>query len=107
MITFPDPPPFPTMPLNTPDRRLMAMPAYLGGSFGTFGVKWYGSNVANRERGLPCSILMFMLGRRHRSTACADVGQPALGLPTGAVPGVVPVCWPVPTPGPSALPDRA
>ena len=53
MITFPDPPPFATMPRNTPDRRLMAMPAYLGGSFGTFGVKWYGSNVENREKGLP------------------------------------------------------
>ena len=31
----------------------MAMPAYLGGKFDMAGVKWYGSNVGNREKGLP------------------------------------------------------
>ena len=61
LILFPEDSPFPTMPKPTPDRRMMAMPAYLGGRFGTSGVKWYGSNIANRERGLPRSILMFIL----------------------------------------------
>ena len=31
MISFPDNPEFPNMPKNGPDRRFMAMPAYLGG----------------------------------------------------------------------------
>ncbi|WP_392386601.1 hypothetical protein [Marinomonas primoryensis] len=61
MITFPDESPFPTMPKPTADRRLMAMPAYLGGNFQTSGVKWYSSNIANREKGLPRSILMLIL----------------------------------------------
>ena len=61
MMTFPDFSPFPAMPRNTADRRFMAMPAYLGGSFGTTGVKWYGSNVDNRAKGLPRSILVFVL----------------------------------------------
>src|SRR6476646_7447352 len=56
-ISFPQNPTFPNMPRHTPDRRFMAMPAYLGGRFGTTGVKWYGSNIANREKGLPRSIL--------------------------------------------------
>ena len=34
MISFPDNPEFPNMPKNGPDRRFMAMPAYLGGKFG-------------------------------------------------------------------------
>lgn len=41
MVTFPDTSPFPNMPLNGPDRRFMAMPAYIGGSFDSVGVKWY------------------------------------------------------------------
>ena len=32
MIMFPDDPKFPGMPKNGPDRRFMAMPAYLGGN---------------------------------------------------------------------------
>ena len=41
LILFPENSPFPNMPKPTPDRRFMAMPAYLGGNFGTTGVKWY------------------------------------------------------------------
>ena len=33
MIMFPDDPQFPGMPKNADDRRFMAMPAYLGGSY--------------------------------------------------------------------------
>lgn len=61
MVKFPKTSPFPGMPLDGPDRRYMAMPAYLGGSYHMCGVKWYGSNAANRERGLPRSILMLAL----------------------------------------------
>ncbi|MGE3798630.1 MAG: ornithine cyclodeaminase, partial [Thermomicrobiales bacterium] len=61
MIRFPRNPAFPGMPADGPDRRFMAMPAYVGGRFGTTGVKWYGSNVENRAHGLPRSIHMFTL----------------------------------------------
>ena len=62
MVYFPDNiKHFPGMPKDGPDRRFMCMPAYLGGKFHVAGVKWYGSNVENREKGLPRSILMVTL----------------------------------------------
>ena len=39
MIMFPDDPKFPGMPKNGPDRRFMAMPAYLGGKHQLAGMK--------------------------------------------------------------------
>ena len=89
MITFPDESPFPTMPKPTADRRLMAMPAYLGGDFQTCGVKWYGSNIANREKGLPRSILMFILNDIETGAPLAYMSANLLSAyRTGAVPGV-------------------
>ena len=89
MITFPDESPFKTMPKPTADRRLMAMPAYLGGDFQTCGVKWYGSNIANREIGLPRSILMFTLTDVVTSAPLAYMSANLLSAyRTGAVPGV-------------------
>lgn len=89
MITFPDESPFPTMPKPTADRRLMAMPAYLGGDFQTCGVKWYGSNIANREKGLPRSILMFMLSDIDTGAPLAHMSANLLSAyRTGAIPGV-------------------
>lgn len=89
MITFPATSPFPNMPVDGPDRRFMAMPAYLGGSFDLAGMKWYGSNTANRERGQPRSIHVFVLNDK-------DTGAPLMVMSanllsayrTGAVPGV-------------------
>ena len=49
MVSFPDISPFPNMPVNGPDRRFMAMPAYLGGEYDMAGMKWYGSNVDFRD----------------------------------------------------------
>ncbi|MCQ2420045.1 MAG: tyramine oxidase subunit B, partial [Clostridia bacterium] len=88
-IAFPDEPQFEGMPANGPDRRFMAMPAYLGGRFHIAGEKWYGSNIVNPSRGLPRSILMVMLND-------VDTGEPvalcsgnlASAIRTGAVPGV-------------------
>ena len=40
IVVFPESSPFPDMPKPTPDRRFMAMPAYLGGRFRTAGMKW-------------------------------------------------------------------
>ncbi|MFT4230994.1 MAG: tyramine oxidase subunit B [Microbacterium sp.] len=89
MVTFPADSPFPGMPEPTPDRRFMAMPAYLGGSFGTTGCKWYGSNIANRERGLPRSILMFMLNDTDTGAPLALMSANLLSAyRTGAISGV-------------------
>ena len=89
MIMFPENSPFPKMPRNTADRRFMAMPAYLGGSFGTTGVKWYGSNIANREKGLPRSILMFILNDTDTGAPLAFMSANLLSAyRTGAIPGV-------------------
>lgn len=89
MVTFPENSPFSTMPKPTADRRLMAMPAYLGGSFCTAGVKWYGSNIANREKGLPRSILMFTLSDANTGAPLAHMSANLLSAyRTGAVPGV-------------------
>ncbi|GAB2602067.1 tyramine oxidase subunit B [Nitrincola alkalisediminis] len=89
LITFPDTSPFPSMPKPTADRRLMAMPAYLGGDFQTCGVKWYGSNIANREKGLPRSILMMILNDIDTGAPLAFMSANLLSAyRTGAIPGV-------------------
>ena len=89
MITFPETSPFPNMPTHSADRRFMAMPAYLGGRFGTTGVKWYGSNIANKEKGLPRSILMFILNDADTGAPLAFMSANLLSAyRTGAIPGV-------------------
>ncbi len=88
-VSCPDESQFPNMPKPTADRRLMAMPAYLGGDFQTCGVKWYGSNIANRERDLPRSILMFILTDIETSAPLAYMSANLLSAyRTGAIPGV-------------------
>ena len=89
MVLFPKESPFPDMPKATADRRFMAMPAYLGGRFRTAGVKWYGSNVENREKGLPRSILMFVLNDADTGAPLAFMSANLLSAyRTGAIPGV-------------------
>lgn len=89
VVVFPENSPFPSMPKPTPDRRFMAMPAYLGGRFGTAGMKWYGSNIANRDKGLPRSILMFVLNDADTGAPLAFMSANLLSAyRTGAVPGV-------------------
>lgn len=88
-LVFPKESPFPNMPLAGPDRRFVAMPAYLGGRFDVCGNKWYGSNAANTEKGLPRSVLTLVLNDR-------DTGEPLSFMSanlissarTGAVPAV-------------------
>ena len=87
VVVFPESSPFPTMPKPTPDRRFMAMPAYLGGRFGTAGMKWYGSNIENRDKGLPRSILMFILNDADTGAPLALMSANLLSAyRTGAVP---------------------
>lgn len=89
MITFPEDPEFDGMPKDGPDRRFMAMPAYLGGRFGTTGVKWYGSNTENRQKGLPRSVHVFVLNDRDTGAPLALMSANLLSAyRTGAVPGV-------------------
>jgi len=89
MVNFPDNPEFPNMPKNGPDRRFMAMPAYLGGEFDMVGMKWYGSNVENRKKGLPRSILMLTLNDKDTGAPLAHMSANILSAyRTGAVPGV-------------------
>lgn len=88
-IVFPEDTPFENMPTAGPDRRFVAMPAYLGGRFDICGQKWYGSNAANKEKGLPRSVLMLTLNDK-------DTGEPLCYMSanlisaqrTGAVPAV-------------------
>ena len=88
-IVFPDSSPFPNMPTSGPDRRFVAMPAYLGGRFDLCGQKWYGSNKANKEKGLPRSVLTVTLNDK-------DTGEPLCFMSanlisaarTAAIPGV-------------------
>lgn len=89
MVTFPENPLFPNMPKDGPDRRFMAMPAYLGGKFDIAGMKWYGSNADNREKGLPRSILMVMLNDKETGAPiCLMSANLLSAYRTGAVPGV-------------------
>ena len=89
MISFPEEPEFPNMPKDGPDRRFMAMPAYLGGQFDIAGVKWYGSNVENKAAGLPRSILMVILNDKQTGAPLAYMSANLLSAyRTAAVPGV-------------------
>lgn len=89
MVTFPDNPKFPGMPKNAEDRRFMAMPAYLGGSHQMAGMKWYGSNIENKKKGLPRSILMMMLNDKDTGAPLALMSANLLSsYRTGGIPGV-------------------
>ena len=89
-VAFPETSPFPNMPLNVgDDRRFMAMPAYIGGPFDLMGMKWYGSNMANREKGLPRSILTVMLNDKDTGAPlCLMSANLLSAYRTGAIPGV-------------------
>lgn len=88
-IWFPEKTEFPNMPVAGPDRRFMAMVAYLGGRFNVCGEKWYGSNIINSSRGLPRSVLMAMLNDPDTcEPLCLMSANLVSAVRTGAVPGV-------------------
>ncbi|WP_119255032.1 tyramine oxidase subunit B [Shinella zoogloeoides] len=88
-IVFPKETTFPNMPVAGPDRRFAAMPGYLGGRFDVCGNKWYGSNHANMEKGLPRSILTMMLNDKDTGAPLALMSANLLSAArTGGVPGV-------------------
>lgn len=89
-VSFPKESRFPNMPTDTgDDRRFMAMPAYLGGPFDLMGMKWYGSNMENKKKGLPRSILTVMLNDKDTGAPlCLMSANLLSAYRTGAVPGV-------------------
>lgn len=89
-IVFPKTTPFPGMPIAGPERRFIAMPAYLGGDFGICGEKWYGSNIKNpHERGLPRSILTVTLNDPETCVPISYMsGNLISSMRTGSIPGV-------------------
>lgn len=77
------------MPTAGTDRRFMAMIAYVGGKYNVCGEKWYGSNISNRGKGLPRSILSIMLNDPDTGAPLAHCsGNLVSAMRTGAVPGV-------------------
>lgn len=89
LIDFPEKPQHDKMPKNGPDRRFMAMPAYLGGEYNVTGCKWYGSNIANISKGMPRSILMMTLNDTDTGAPLAHQSANLLSAwRTGAIPGV-------------------
>ncbi|MCR5271942.1 MAG: ornithine cyclodeaminase [Lachnospiraceae bacterium] len=72
-----------------PDRRFMAMPAYLGGRFHIAGQKYYGSNSHNTKKGLPRSILMVTLSDVDTGAPKAIMSANLLSaMRTGAMPAM-------------------
>lgn len=72
-----------------PDRRFMAMPAYLGGRFHIAGQKYYGSNSHNSTLDLPRSILMVTLSDVDTGAPKAIMSANLLSaMRTGAVPAM-------------------
>lgn len=88
-VSFPKSSNIEGMPIHKPDYRFMAMPAYLGGRFKSFGIKSYGSSPDNYKKDLPRSILMFSLLDVETGVPLAYMSANILSaMRTGAVSGV-------------------
>lgn len=88
-LSFPRTSDIPGMPLHEPDKRMMAMPAYLGGKYHLYGCKTYGSNPHNPEIGQPRSILMMQLLDANTGAPLAYMSANVLSaMRTGAVCGL-------------------
>lgn len=86
-LVYPKTSSFPNMPVAGPDHRFVTMPAYLGGRFDVCGNKWYGSNAANADRGLPRSILTLMLNDKETGEPLSLMSANLLSAArTGGVP---------------------
>lgn len=88
-VMFPKTSNIDNMPLHAPGRWFTAMPAYLGGKYHTFGIKSYGANQKNKEKGLPRSILMMSLMDIETGAPLAYMQANILSaMRTGAISGV-------------------
>ncbi len=78
-----------SMPSDGPDRRFMALIAYLGGQYQVCGCKWYGSNVDNKLIQLPRSIHTITLNDVSTGAPfCIMAGNKISSMRTGAMTGV-------------------
>lgn len=89
-VNFPGKSDIPDFPLDDgPDRRFMAMPAYLGGKYHIAGQKYYGSHSSNLKKGLPRSILMVTLSDVDTGAPIAHMSANLLSaMRTGAMPAM-------------------
>jgi ornithine cyclodeaminase len=89
-LWFPQKPGGPRMPVDGPDRRFMAMIAYLGGDVHLCGTKWYGSNTENpAKHGLPRSVLLVIINDPDTGAPLAIMdGNLISAMRTGAVIGL-------------------
>lgn len=77
------------MPVAGIDRRFMSMIAYVGGDYNVCGDKWYGSNIENKDKNLPRSILNITLNDPDTGAPIAFCSANLVSaMRTGAVPGV-------------------
>jgi ornithine cyclodeaminase len=71
------------------DGRIMAMPAYVGGSFDVAGLKWIPSVPSNPSRGLPRGIGLIVLTSRETGLPLAIMdGTVVSAMRTAAVTGI-------------------
>ena len=69
--------------------RIMAMPAYVGGSFDVAGLKWIPSVPSNPSRGLPRGIGLIVLTARETGLPLAIMdGTVVSAMRTAAVTGI-------------------
>lgn len=88
-ICFPKEKRFSGMPVAAPGYSFMAMPAYVGGSFGAVGEKWYGASLQNLKKNLPRAYHMVMLNDLETGRPLALLTAPLLSAArSGAAPGV-------------------
>lgn len=89
-VNFPQVSDIENFPLDDgPDRRFMAMPAYIGGKYHIAGQKFYGSNNHNLKIGLPRSILMVTLADVDTGAPVAYMSANLLSaMRTGAMPAM-------------------
>lgn len=89
-VNFPQKSEIEGFPLDDgPDRRFMAMPAYLGGKYHIAGQKYYGSNSHNAALDLPRSILMVTLSDVDTGAPVAHMSANLLSaMRTGAMPAM-------------------
>ena len=88
MITFPDHPDFRGC-RRTQTTGVHGNAGISGGKYQMAGMKWYGSNVENKKKGLPRSILMMMLNDKDTGAPLALMSANLVSAyRTGGIPGV-------------------
>ncbi|MDF2837812.1 MAG: ornithine cyclodeaminase [Paenibacillus sp.] len=80
----------PYLRYGDPANRIIAMPAYIGGSVGTAGLKWIASFPGNRKLGLPRAHSVTILNDAHTGAPKAIVNTPLVSaVRTAAVSGLM------------------